>query len=149
MSFGSRWLASDAPKAVLLVRLLVGSVFVSEGIQKFVFADSLGVGRFVKLGIPWPSVMAPFVGAVEIGCGALVAIGLVTRAATLPLLAVMLVAVATTKFPILREKGFWAMAHDARADWSMLLSSIFLLLVGAGPLSLDARITSARAKRDA
>jgi uncharacterized membrane protein YphA (DoxX/SURF4 family) len=79
MSFDSdeSW-ANRAAKAVLLIRILVGSVFLSEGIQKFLFPDSLGVGRFVKIGIPWPQVMAPFVSVVEIVCGALLLIGLMT-----------------------------------------------------------------------
>ena len=71
-----------ATKAILLIRILVGWVFLSEGIQKFLFPASLGVGRFVKIGIPWPQVMAPFVGVVEIVCGSLLLIGLVTRLAT-------------------------------------------------------------------
>ena len=78
--------AKHTAKAILLIRILVGWVFLSEGIQKFLFPDSLGVGRFVKIGIPWPQVMAPFVGGVEIVCGSLLLIGLVTRLATVPLL---------------------------------------------------------------
>ena len=53
----------------------------------------------------------------------------------------MLTAIATTKLPILLEEGFWKMAHEARTDWSMLLGSIFLLIVGGGRWSLDARWT--------
>jgi uncharacterized membrane protein YphA (DoxX/SURF4 family) len=135
-----RLLRSNAPRAVILVRLLVGAVFVSEGIQKFLYADALGVGRFTKIGIPWPGFTAPFVGVVEIVCGTLVGLGLLTRAAAIPLVIDMLVAIATTKIPILMKSGFWAMAHEARTDWSMLLGSVFLLLVGAGPLSLDEKL---------
>ena len=61
----TRWV--DRPtKAILLIRILVGWVFLSEGIQKFLFPDSLGVGRFMKIGILWPQVIAPFVGVDEI-----------------------------------------------------------------------------------
>ena len=144
-----KWIfASDAPRAVLLVRLLVGGVFVSEGIQKFLFAEALGVGRFTKIGIPWPSVTAPFVGVVGIVCGLLVVGGLLTRIAASLLVIDMLVAIASTKIPILAKSGFWAMAHEARTDWSMLLASIFLVTVGAGRLSLDAWLASLRRKRD-
>jgi hypothetical protein len=80
--------ADRAAKEVLLIRILAGWVFLSEDIQKFLFPDSLGVGRFVKIGIPWPQVMAPFVRVVEIVCGSLLLIGLVTRLATVPLLIV-------------------------------------------------------------
>jgi putative oxidoreductase len=127
-------------KALLLVRILVGWVFVSEGIQKFVFPAQLGVGRFEKIGIPSPHVMAPFVGSVEIACGSLLLIGLFTRLAVLPLLGVILVAIATTKLPMIAKTGVWSMLHEARADFSMLLGLVFLLITGAGTLSLDARM---------
>src|SRR5712692_9449508 len=133
-----------AAKAVLLIRVLVGWVFLSEGIQKFLFPDSLGVGRFVKIGIPWPQVMAPFVGVVEIVCGSLLLIGLITRLATVPLLVDIAVAVYSTKIVTLAKNGFWGTLHEARTDVSMLLGLIFLLLVGAGAWSLDARLASRR-----
>lgn len=116
---------------------MVACVFLSEGIQKFLFSDSLGVGRFIKIGIPFPGIMAPFVGVVEIVCGALILLGLFTRLAALPLIIDMLVAISITKIPILLEKGFWAMAHEARTDWSMILGLLFLLIVGSGRWSLD------------
>ncbi len=126
-------------KALLLIRILVGWVFVSEGIQKFLFPAQLGVGRFEKIGIPFPHYMAPFVGSVEIVCGTLLLLGLFTRLAALPLLAVILVAIATTKLPMLAKTGTWSMLHEARADFSMLLGLVFLLITGPGLLSLDAR----------
>jgi uncharacterized membrane protein YphA (DoxX/SURF4 family) len=87
-----------------------------------------------------PALMAPFVGGVEIACGLLLIIGLLTRLAAVPLIIDMLVAIATTKVPILIKSGFWAMAHEARTDYSMLLGGVFLLLVGAGRSSVDGRI---------
>jgi putative oxidoreductase len=126
-------------KALLLIRILVGWVFVSEGIQKFIFPAQLGVGRFEKIGIPFSHFMAPFVGSVEIVCGSLLLIGLFTRAAAVPLLAVILVAIATTKLPMIPRTGVWSMLHEARADFSMLLALVFLLITGAGTLSFDWR----------
>jgi len=128
----------DPLRAVLLIRLMVGGVFLSEGIQKFLFPEELGPGRFAKIGLPAPGVLAPFVGVVEIVCGLLVLLGLATRLVAVPLVIDMLVAIATTKIPILLHRGVWAMAHEARTDLAMLLGALFLLLVGAGPLSLDA-----------
>jgi uncharacterized membrane protein YphA (DoxX/SURF4 family) len=128
---------------------LVGAVFVSEGIQKFLFPETLGVGRFIKIGIPVPAFTAPFVGVVEIVCGVFVVVGLLTRLAAIPLIIDMLVAIATTKIPMLLKSGFWAMAHEARTDYAMLLGSIFLMLVGAGTLSVDARLMGAGKGRDA
>src|SRR5271167_3651551 len=134
----SPWTARTA-KALLLIRILVGWVFVSEGIQKFLFPAQLGVGRFEKIGIPSPHFMAPFVGTVEIVCGTLLLVGLFTRLAAIPLLAVILVAITTTKIPMIAKSGMWAMLHEARTDFSMLLGLLFLLIAGAGTLSADAR----------
>jgi len=142
-----RILATRAPAATLLVRLLVGAVFLSEGIQKFLFPAALGVGRFATIGIPAPGFFGPFVGVVEIVCGGLLLLGLCTRLAAVPLIIDISVAIITTKLPMLAKAGFWSMAHEARTDWCMLLGSIFLLLVGAGPLSLDHRWLSRGARR--
>ena len=133
-------ISTDAPAVVILIRLMVGAVFVSEGIQKFLFPADLGMGRFAKIGIPAPEVMAPFVGVFEIGCGTLVLLGLLTRLAAVPLIINMLVAIATTKIPILLDQGFWAMAHEARTDWSMLLGAIYLFIVGGGRWSVDRKL---------
>jgi putative oxidoreductase len=132
-------LTLTAPPAVILIRIMVGAVFLSEGIQKFLFSHELGVGRFARIGIPQPELLAPFVGIVEIVCGSLLLIGLLTRLVSIPLIINMLVAIATTKIPILLRDGFWSMAHESRTDFSMLLGAIFLLLVGPGPWSVDER----------
>ena len=131
--------ATHAPAAVIIIRLMVGAVFISEGTQKFLFPAEVGAGRFEKIGFRAPEVVAPFVGCFEIACGTLVVIGLFTRLAVVPLIIIMLTAIATTKIPILREHGFWKMAHESRTDWSMLLGSLFLLIVGGGLWSADAR----------
>lgn len=142
MRFIERTMSTNAPAATILIRLIVGLVFLSEGIQKFIYPAELGVGRFTKIGIPAPEFFAPFVGVVEIVCGSLLIIGLMTRLAAVPLIIDMLVAIASTKIPILLDKGFWSMLHEARTDWSMLLGSIFLLIVGAGKYSVDRNLVS-------
>jgi putative oxidoreductase len=131
---------------VFPVRLMVGSVFLSEGIQKFLFQETLGVGRFIKIGIPAPQFMAPFVGFVEIFFGTLLLVGLLTRLASVPLTINILVAIATTKIPMLFEGGFWKMAHESRVDWSMLLGLTCLLLAGGGRWSFDHKRTASRPK---
>ncbi len=108
------------------------------------FPDSLGVGRFVKIGIPSSGVMAPFVGVVEIVCGSLLLIGLITRLATIPLLIDIAVAIYSTKIVTFAKNGFWGTLHEARTDVSMLLGLVFLLLVGAGARSLDAWLAERR-----
>lgn len=150
-----RWLQTTNMKSVALIRLLVGWVFLVEGILKFVLAEELGAGRFASIGIPAPQVMAPFVGAVEIICGTLILVGLLTRLAAIPLLIDISVAILSTKIPIwlghgywlfsfpkLKHYGFLSMLHEARTDFSMVLGLIFLLIVGAGRFSMDASLTA-------
>jgi putative oxidoreductase len=144
MSMNTDEATNRTAKAILLIRVLVGWVFLSEGIQKFLFPEALGVGRFVKIGIPRPLVMAPFVGVVEIVCGTLLLIGLLTRLAPIPLLIDICVALYSTKIVTLAKNGIWSTLHEARTDVSMLLGLVFLLLVGGGSLALDARIGRAR-----
>jgi putative oxidoreductase len=139
-----RLIRSNAPATVVLIRLMIGAVFLSEGVQKFLFPDQLGAGRFLKIGLPVPELLGPFAGTVEIVCGSVVLLGLLTRLAVIPLLVIMAVALTTTKWPMLAAQGFWHMAHETRTDWSMSLGSLFLLIVGAGPWSLDARLQSHR-----
>ena len=133
-----QWIgAGDGPRAVILVRVLVGSVFLSGGVQKFLFPAALGVGRFTKIGLPSPDVLALAVGSFEVVCGALVIVGLATRLAAIPLLTIISVATWTTKLPMLPTQGFWAMAHEARTDWCMWLGARVLILVGPGLWSID------------
>ncbi|AHF14315.1 DoxX family protein [Niabella soli] len=128
---------AKAQNSVWVVRLIPGLVFFLEGIQKFLYADTLGVGRFIKIGIPYAGFWAPFVGATEIVCGLLLIIGLFTRLAAIPLLIVMMVAFAYTKWPLLLSKGFLPMFHEYRTDFAMTLSLIFLLISGGGRYSID------------
>lgn len=140
MSWKQSLLGSNAPSSVILIRVMVGWVFLSEGIQKFLFPSALGVGRFEKIGIPAPNFSAPFVGVVEIVCGLSLIIGLLTRLASIPLVINISVAIATTKIPMLAKSGFWNMMHEARTDFCMLLGLIFLLIAGGGAKSVDLRL---------
>lgn len=152
-----RLIETTAPASVILIRLVVGVVFLSEGIQKFLYPGENGAGRFARIGIPSPDVMGPFVGIVEIVCGVLILLGFLTRLAAIPLIIDMLVAILSTKIPILLGHGFWGfslrtlpyygfwgMLHEARTDFAMLLGSIFLLIVGGGLWSIDAKLSSRR-----
>ena len=145
------------PRSVVLIRLLVGWVFLAEGIFKFTRPDALGIGRFAKIGFVSPTLLAPFVGWTEIICGALILMGFFTRWACVPLLIDIAVAIVTTKLPIVLGHGFWGFAdpasrpfgwgtmlHEARTDLSMLLGLVFLLIVGAGRWSIDSAIIERR-----
>lgn len=126
---------SSAP--TIIPRLIVGLIFLSEGLQKFITPEIVGGGRFEKIGFSHPVFWANFTGTFEIICGILLLFGLFTRLATLPLLIVMCVAFIKTKIPILIDKGFGAMAHEYRTDFAMTLLLLFLLYLGGGNFSLD------------
>lgn len=131
---------TDSNKTTILIRLMVGAVFLSEGIQKFLFPDKLGAGRFAKIELPNADFLGTFVGTFEIICGSFILLGFLTRLASVPLITIMIVAIATTKFEILANEGFWEMMHGSRTDWAMLLGSVFLLIRGGGYFSMDRKI---------
>jgi putative oxidoreductase len=150
---------TDAPAATVLVRVMTGSVFLSEGIQKFLYPADLAAGRFAKIGVPSPEIMGPFVGGCEVLCGALLIVGFLTRLAAIVLLIDISVAIVSSKIPVLLghgfwgfslmklpRYGFWSMMHEARTDFSMWLGLLFLLIVGAGRWSVDATLMRGRTR---
>ena len=140
MKSWSNVLSTDNDRTTLLIRFIVGYVFIMEGIQKFVYSDKLGVGRFLKIGIPFPEVMAPFVGVCEIVFGSFILVGFLTRLATIPQIIIILTALVSTKVSILLEKGILTFSHDSRNDLLMLFGLIFILIKGAGSFSVDIKI---------
>jgi len=141
---------TDSSKVTLLIRVMVGSVFLSEGIQKFLYPARRGVGRFDQMGFPAPEFFGNAVGVFEILAGLLILAGLFTRLGALTTFVIMTVAIVVTKIPIafgvsfgpfeLRELGtygFWSMAHEMRTDWAMWLGSLFLMIKGGGKWSFD------------
>ena len=125
----------------IIVRLVVGLIFLSEGIQKYLYAGLIGTGRFEKIGFTDPAFWAYFTGAFEIVCGALIILGLLVRLATIPPFIIMLVAFVTTKWPILMDKGFWPFAHEYRTDFAMTLLLIYLFIYGAGKWTKDTTVS--------
>ena len=124
----------------ILVRLIVGLVFLTEGIQKYLFPDLLGTGRFLTIGFNNPAFWAYFTGTFEILCGILVIMGLITRLASIPLIIIMVTAFITTKIPILVHKGVWPWAHEYRTDFAMTLLLIYLTAYGGGKWSIDSKL---------
>jgi putative oxidoreductase len=147
----TRWLLNspvDGPRSTLALRLMAGGVFFWEGILKFVYVNQ-GVGRFTKLGIPFPHFTATFVGWLEIVGGLMLLVGLMTRLIAIPFIIEMIVAILSTKIslylgtsplplpPAPPQIGFWAVLHEVRADWAQILTVTFLMLNGPGAWSLD------------
>ncbi|WP_433711745.1 DoxX family protein [Nocardia sp. CA-084685] len=150
-TWSTRLTTTNAPASTVLIRLFVGVVFLSEGIQKFVYPDALGTGRFEKVGIPAAGFVAPLDGVFETACGVLILFGLLTRAAAVPMIVDMIGALLITKLPLLwgdaalfpGKSGWWALLHESRTDLAQLCGSAFLLIVGAGTWSVDAEFVRA------
>src|SRR5690606_28395044 len=139
-----RIIQTDNSATTILIRLMTGVVFLSEGIQKFLYPTTRGTGRFEKIGLPSPEFFGPFVGTFEIVCGVLILVGFFTRLASVPTIVIMCVAIITTKLKILTESGLLEMLHESRTDWAMLLGSIFLLVKGGGRFSVDRFVSRER-----
>jgi putative oxidoreductase len=148
------FLRTDAQRTTIIIRIMVGAVFLVEGIQKFLYPAMRGPGRFEKMGFPEPEILGYLVGGFEVLAGIFFLIGFITRGAALVTLLIMTVAIITTKIPIalgesfgpfvlrdLKTYGFWSMTHEMRTDWAMWLGSLFLIIKGGGRWSLDRRIT--------
>ena len=149
----------DGPAAVLAIRMMAGAVFLWEGILKFVY-ENQGIGRFTKLGMPFPEVTASFVGGLEIVGGLLLIVGLGTRLISVAFVIEMLVAMLSTKPrlflgtsplpppPVPPVAGIWAVLHEIRSEYAQLMTCAFLLAAGPGSWSLDALLASRQSRKD-
>ena len=141
---------TSGPRATIALRLMAGAVFFWEGLLKFAYANQ-GVGRFTKLGMPMPEILAPAIAVLEIVGGLCFILGVWTRPFALLFIGEMLVAILSTKIslflgtsplplpPVPPQTGFWAVLHESRSDLAQLLCSLFLFIEGPGPWSLDAK----------
>lgn len=149
----SWWLSPGEATWAILVRLSLAGVFIPEGLQKLTHPDILGAGRFTKIGIPWPEFFGPFVGVVELVAGVMFLVGYASRVAAVPIIVTMIVAIVSTKIPILLEREWWifslrdldrygflSFTHETRTDWAMLMGALFMLLSGSGRWSLDEKL---------
>ena len=147
------WVVDRSTKgtsATLLLRLMSGSIFLWEGILKFVYVNQ-GVGRFTKLGFPYPAETAHFISVLEIVGGFLLILGYRSRLVSLIFVGEMIVAILTTKLALYfgtsplplpvspPQVGIWVVLHEVRTDFSLLITCLFIALTGPGLFSLDAR----------
>jgi uncharacterized membrane protein YphA (DoxX/SURF4 family) len=142
--FSANIFSSENDNKAILVRLTVGLIFLTEGIQKFLSPELLGTGRFTTIGFIHPAFWAYFTGTFEIICGTFVILGFITRLASVPLIIIMITAFITTKIPVLLHKGIWPWAHEYRTDFAMTLLLFYLFIYGSGKWSVDSRIFEMR-----
>lgn len=148
---------TEGYSSIILIRLFAGLTFLGEGILKFIY-PSMGVTRFTLLGFSFPELTAYSIGVLEIVGGLCLLLGLFNNLFALLFAGEMIVAMVTTKIslyfgssplplpPVPPQKGFWAVVHEARDDYTLFFAMIFLLIVGPGKLSLDAFLSKQRAK---
>lgn len=143
-SFFSFILETSYDNRSIFIRLAVGLIFLSEGIQKYLFLSLLGPGRFLQLGFSHPAFWSYLTGTFEIVCGLMVVTGLFTRLASIPLFIIMLTAFVTTKWPILIDSGFWVFLHENRTDFAMMILLVYLIIFGSGKWSFDAQMNKSK-----
>ncbi len=116
----------------LLARITVGAVFVESGWGKLHDIEKV-IGFFTTLGIPFPAAQAHFVASTELIAGAMVLFGVMTRLASIPLIAIMVVAIITAKSAEITTFtdifGFSEFLYILLLGW--------LVVTGPGPLSID------------
>lgn len=136
----NRIITTDNRNSTILIRVMVGFIFFTEGFQKFLFPSQLGAGRFEQMGLPTPEFLSPFVASFEILCGALILLGIATRLAVIPIIFIMVGAIVITKLPIILAENFWVMMYISKIDFAMLIGALYLLIEGGGRWSLDRRL---------
>jgi putative oxidoreductase len=147
-SIKSQILNTENDKKIIIIRIIVGLVFISEGIQKYLFVQIFGPGFFHEIGFGHEYFWAYFAGASEIFCGFLILIGLLTRVTSIPLLIIMITAFITTKLPLLTNKGIWSFLHDYKTDFCLTLLLILLLIYGGGKWSVDSKLIKSKNPSD-
>ena len=114
------------------IRLVAGALFVSFSTGKFTDHTAESVD-FERYGLPWPDGAVYLAGTLEMLCGLLLVIGLLTRPAALVLAGNLVVAIATAG----RVDGG---SFHLGVGPAMLVAMLFLIWAGPGVLALDNRI---------
>jgi putative oxidoreductase len=139
-SFKSQILNTGNDSKIIFIRLIVGLIFISESLQKYLIATIYGPAFFKEIGFSNPMFWVYFTGAFEMFCGILILFGILTRLASIPLLIIMIIAFITTKLPLLTTKGFWTFLHEYSLEFSLTLLLVLLIIYGGGKWSVDLKI---------
>jgi putative oxidoreductase len=146
-SFKSQILNTGDDTKMVFLRLIVGFIFISEGLQKYLFLQFHGPSLFQEIGFAHAFFWAYLTGAFEIICGIMILVGLLTRLASVPLLIIMITAFITTKLPLLYNRGFWTFTHEYSIDFSLTILLILLLIYGGGKWSVDLNLLNPENKK--
>jgi putative oxidoreductase len=140
--FKEKILSTGNDNKIIFLRIIVGSIFIIEGILKYLYLEVYGPTFFNEIGFRNAFFWAYFTGAFEISCGLLVLAGFFIRIASIPLLIIMITAFIRTKLPLLFDRGFWTFAHEYRIDFSLTILLILLVYYGGGRWSFDFKISN-------
>ena len=126
--------SSSASLGLLVLRVVVGLIFVAHGAQKiFEYTLPGTIGSFADMGVPLPEIAAPFVAFVELIGGALLALGLFTRPVGILLAIDMIVAIVAVHLPA----GLWVGEGGYEFVAVLGVAALALAFTGAGRFSLD------------
>jgi putative oxidoreductase len=119
----------------LISRLVVGWIFVETGWGKLHHLPKV-VEFFKSLGIPAAHLQAPFVAGLELVCGVLLLLGIWTRIASVPLAAIMAVALLTAK----RAEIHSVSDLFGNSEFLYIVILVWLIFQGSGYVSLGGKL---------
>jgi uncharacterized membrane protein YphA (DoxX/SURF4 family) len=125
------------PLGLLLLRFLLGAIFLRTGWGKFQHLDKVAA-FFASLGIPAAKIQAPFVACIELVGGVALILGAGVRIFSALLIGVMAVALATAVIPGLEDKSDIL----TTSELLYLICFIYLVTRGGEKISIDHWIRS-------
>ncbi|WP_286267142.1 DoxX family protein [Thalassotalea atypica] len=137
MNIINRILATNDNTGSLLLRLFIGIVFIAHGAQKlFGWFGGYGLEAtsqwLASIGFEPSYLLAVLAGSAEFFGGIALLLGIATRPAALLTAFTMLIAIFTHL-----EKGFFAMNGGYEYALILMISSLTLVIQGAGRFSID------------